>query len=86
MSVEKKVKEIVVEHLGVDLAAVTQKSAFIEDLNADSLDLTELVMTFEEHFGFDICDEDAAKLVTVGDAITYIEARLALAEAGASTK
>jgi len=75
MSVEKEVIEIIVEQLGVDSADVTSDKSFVEDLNADSLDLTELIMTFEERFGFEISEEDAEKLKTVGDVITYIEKR-----------
>jgi len=75
MSVEKEVIEIIVEQLGVDSADVTSDKSFVEDLNADSLDLTELIMTFEERFGFEISEEDAEKLKTVGDVIKYIEAK-----------
>ena len=69
MSLEREVIEIVVEQLGVDESQVTPDVSFIEDLNADSLDLTELIMTFEECFGCQIPDEDAEKIRTVGDAI-----------------
>ena len=72
-SVEKDVIDIVVEQLGVDAADVTLEKSFIEDLNADSLDLTELIMTFEERFGFEISEEDAEKLKTVGDVVAYIQ-------------
>ncbi len=72
MSIEKEVIDIVVEQLGVDEGEVSPEKSFIEDLNADSLDLTELIMTFEERFGFEISEEDAAKLKTVQDVITYI--------------
>ena len=75
MSVEQEVKEIIVEQLGVDEADVALDKSFVEDLNADSLDLTELIMTFEERFGFEISEEDAEKLKTVGDVVTYIEGR-----------
>lgn len=75
MSVEQEVIDIVVEQLGVDKSDVTSQKSFIEDLNADSLDLTELIMTFEERFGFEISEEDAEKLKTVGDVISYIETR-----------
>lgn len=75
MSVEKEVIEIIVEQLGVDSADVTSDKSFVEDLNADSLDLTELIMTFEERFGFEISEEDAEKLKTVGDVVKYIEAK-----------
>jgi len=73
MSIEKEVMEIVVEQLGVDAADVSVEKSFVEDLNADSLDLTELIMTFEERFGFEISEEDAEKLKTVGDVIAYIK-------------
>jgi acyl carrier protein len=73
MSVEKEVIDIIVDQLGVDSSAVTLKKSFVEDLNADSLDLTELIMTFEERFGFEISEEDAAKLKTVGEVVKYIE-------------
>ena len=75
MSVKKEVIEIIVEQLGVDSADVTEDKSFVEDLNADSLDLTELIMTFEERFGFEISEEDAEKLKTVGDVVKYIEAK-----------
>lgn len=78
MSVEKEVIEIIVEQLGVDAADVTPAKSFVEDLNADSLDLTELIMTFEERFGFEISEEDAEKLKTVADVISYIEHRKAM--------
>ena len=77
MTTQDEVIEIVVEQLGVDKDEITESKSFIEDLNADSLDLTELIMTFEERFGFEISEEDAAKLKTVGDVISYIEARKA---------
>jgi acyl carrier protein len=73
MSLEQDVIDIIVEQLGVDAADVTNEKSFVEDLNADSLDLTELIMTFEERFGFEISEEDAEKLKTVNDVITYIE-------------
>ena len=72
MSLEKEVIDIVVEQLGVDEQDVSADKSFIEDLNADSLDLTELIMTFEERFGFEISEEEAEKLKTVGDVINYI--------------
>jgi acyl carrier protein len=68
-----KVKKIVVEHLGVEEAKVTPEASFIDDLGADSLDTVELVMAFEEAFDLEIPDEDAEKIVTVGDAISYIK-------------
>ncbi len=70
---EAKVKEIIINELGVDPEKVTHEASFVEDLGADSLDTVELVMAFEEEFGVDIPDEDAEKMRTVGDAITYIE-------------
>jgi len=72
-SIADKVKEIVVQQLGVSPDQVTPEAKFIEDLGADSLDQVELVMALEEEFGADIPDEDAEKLTTVGDAIKYIE-------------
>jgi acyl carrier protein len=69
----EKVKEIVVQQLGVAPDQVTEDAKFIEDLGADSLDQVELVMALEEEFGADIPDEEAEKLTTVGDAIKYIE-------------
>lgn len=73
MSTEQEVIEIVVEQLGVDKDDVTASKSFIEDLNADSLDLTELIMTFEERFGCEISEDEAEKLKTVGDVIAFIE-------------
>jgi acyl carrier protein len=72
-SVEEKVKEIICEQLGVEDDEVTPNAKFIEDLGADSLDTVELVMAFEEAFDLEIPDEDAEKIVTVGDAISYIK-------------
>jgi acyl carrier protein len=69
-----RVKKIVVDHLGVDEAKVTESASFIDDLGADSLDTVELVMAFEEEFGVEIPDDAAEKITTVKDAITYIEA------------
>jgi acyl carrier protein len=74
--IEKKVKEIIVEQLGVNPDQVTHEASFLEDLGADSLDTVELVMSFEEEFGAEIPDEDAEKLQTVGDVIRYIEERV----------
>ena len=74
-AVADKVKKIVVENLAVSEDQVTPEARFVEDLGADSLDLVELVMAFEEEFGSDIPDEDAEKLTTVGSAIEYIEKR-----------
>lgn len=69
----EKVKEIVAEQLGVDESEITEDSSFVDDLGADSLDTVELVMALEEEFGIEIPDEDAEKISTVKDAITYIE-------------
>ncbi len=71
--VEERVKEIICEQLGVDEEDVKPDAKFIEELGADSLDTVELVMAFEEEFDLEIPDEDAEKIVTVGDAITYIK-------------
>lgn len=73
MSVEQKVKQIIVEQLGVDENQVDNTASFVDDLGADSLDIVELVMAFEEAFDLDIPDEDAEKIMTVKDAIEYIE-------------
>jgi acyl carrier protein len=72
-SVEERVKQIIVEQLGVDEGEVTPSASFVDDLGADSLDTVELVMAFEEAFGIEIPDEDAEKIATVKDAIEYIE-------------
>ena len=71
-----KVKEIIVNQLGVDISEVTPEASFIDDLGADSLDTVELVMAFEEEFGIEIPDEDAEKLTSVGAAIDYLEKKL----------
>lgn len=73
MAVEQEVIDIVVEQLGVDKEDVGLSKSFVEDLNADSLDLTELIMTLEERFGCEISEEEAEKLKTVGDVVAYIE-------------
>ncbi len=70
--VEQKVKQIIVEQLGVDEGQVDKTASFVDDLGADSLDIVELVMAFEEAFGMEVPDEDAEKMKTVGDAIDYI--------------
>jgi acyl carrier protein len=72
-SIEDKVKEIIVEQLSVNPEQVTPEAKFIEDLGADSLDVVELVMAFEEHFSIEVPDEDAEKLTSVGDVLKYIE-------------
>ena len=73
MALEDKVKEIIVEQLGVNAEQVTPEASFIEDLGADSLDTVELVMAFEEEFGAEIPDEDAEKLTNVGTVIKYLK-------------
>jgi acyl carrier protein len=72
-NLEARVKEIIVNELGVEEEKVTAEAHFVEDLGADSLDTVELVMAFEEEFGVEIPDEDAEKLQTVGDAIRYLQ-------------
>ena len=72
-SIEEKVKDIIVEQLGVNPEQVTSSASFIEDLGADSLDTVELVMAFEEEFNIEVPDEDAEKLQKVGDVVSYIE-------------
>lgn len=72
-SIEEKVKDIIVEQLGVNAEQVTSEAKFIEDLGADSLDTVELVMAFEEEFNVEVPDEEAEKLQTVGDVTKYIE-------------
>jgi len=72
-SVEERVKQIIVEQLGVDEAEVTPSASFVDDLGADSLDTVELVMAFEEAFEIEIPDEDAEKIRTVQDAVTYTD-------------
>ena len=73
MSVFDQVKKIVVENLGVEADKVTENASFIEDLGADSLDTVELVMALEEEFGVEIPDEEAEKILKVGDAVKYVE-------------
>jgi acyl carrier protein len=73
----ERVKKIVVEHLGVEQEKVTEEASFIDDLGADSLDIVELVMAFEEEFGVEIPDDAAENITTVKDAIDYIEANKA---------
>ena len=74
MDTFEKVKDIVVEQLGVEADTVTAESAFIADLEADSLDIVEFMMALEEEFDVEIPDEDAEKIVTVGDAVKYLDA------------
>jgi len=71
--VREKVKKIIIDHLGVDESKVTDEASFIDDLGADSLDTVELVMAFEEEFGSEISDSEAEKILTVGDAVKFIE-------------
>jgi acyl carrier protein len=75
MALEDKVKEIIVEQLGVSADQVTIEASFIEDLGADSLDTVELVMAFEEEFSAEIPDEDAEKLTTVGSIVDYLKSK-----------
>lgn len=72
MSIEKRVKSIIADQLGVTDDKITPESKFIEDLGADSLDIVELIMAMEEEFGTEIPDEEAEKILTVGDAINYV--------------
>jgi acyl carrier protein len=73
MSLEAKVKDIIIEQLGVNADQVVEGASFIEDLGADSLDTVELVMAFEEEFGAEIPDEDAEKLTSVGGVVSYLK-------------
>jgi acyl carrier protein len=75
-AMEERVKQIIVEQLGVDANEVTPEANFIEDLGADSLDTVELVMAFEEEFDIEIPDEDAEKMLTVGQAIEYLKKKV----------
>jgi acyl carrier protein len=75
-TVEEKVKDIIVEELGVEREKLTSEASFMEDLGADSLDTVELVMAFEKEFDIDIPDEDAEKLRTVGDAMNYLHEKI----------
>ena len=77
---EERVKEIIVEQLGVEVGQVTEKAKFVDDLGADSLDTIELVMALEEEFSIEIPDEDAEKIVSVGDAVNYISQHSAKAK------
>lgn len=76
MALEDKVKEIIVEQLGVSAEQVTPEASFIDDLGADSLDTVELVMAFEEEFDLEIPDEEAEKLTTVGQALEYLKKKM----------
>ena len=73
--ISSKVKKIVADHLGIDEAKVQDESSFMDDLGADSLDTVELVMAFEEEFGAEISDSQAEKILTVGDAVKFIEGK-----------
>ena len=73
MAVEERVKSIIVEQLGVDAEEVKLDASFVEDLGADSLDTVELIMAFEEEFGIEIPDDEAEKIKTVRDAVTYVQ-------------
>ena len=77
MSVTEKVKKMIVDQLGVSVSEVVPEAKFIDDLGADSLDIVELIMALEDEYSIEIPDEDAEKMETVGDAIRYIEDRLA---------
>ncbi|MCS7258194.1 MAG: acyl carrier protein [candidate division WOR-3 bacterium] len=77
MALADDVKNIIIEQLHVPPEKVTEDASFVEDLGADSLDIVELVMAFEEKFGVQIPDEDSAKIVKVGDAIKYLEEKIA---------
>jgi acyl carrier protein len=76
MDLEKKVKEIIMDKLGVEESQITPEASFTNDLGADSLDTVELIMGFEEEFGVSIPDEDAEKISTVGDAISYLKEKV----------
>jgi acyl carrier protein len=86
MAVADKVKEIIVEHLGVDEDEVTPDASFVEDLGADSLDTVELVMQLEEEFKLDIPDEDAEKITRVREAIEYIESHAGRSTGGSEAE
>ena len=74
-STEQRIKEIIVEKLGVDMADITPEASFTNDLGADSLDTVELIMEFEKEFDMTIPDEDAEQIATVGDAIDYVDSK-----------
>jgi acyl carrier protein len=80
MDAYEKVKEIIVEQLGVDPEKVTMEARFREDLEADSLDLVELIMAFEDEFGGEISDDEAQQIKTVGQAVTYLQGRMEAGE------
>ena len=74
-NIKEKITKIVADHLGIEVEKVTDEASFIDDLGADSLDTVELVMAFEEEFGSEISDSEAEKILTVGDAIKFIESK-----------
>jgi acyl carrier protein len=76
MAINEKVKEIIIDQLGVDANEITEDASFIDDLGADSLDTVELIMAFEEEFDIEIPDEEAEKLLTVGKAMEYLDSKL----------
>ncbi len=76
MELEQKVKEIIADQLGVEIEKLTNDAKFVDDLGADSLDVVELIMAFEEEFGIEIPDEDAEKIQTVGDVINYLSQKV----------
>ncbi len=76
MAIEERIKEIIADQLGVEADKITPEAKFIEDLGADSLDVVELIMAFEEEFGIEIPDEDAEKIQTVGDVINYLKEKV----------
>ncbi|MEN3034213.1 MAG: acyl carrier protein [Aquificaceae bacterium] len=76
MELENRVKEIIADQLGVEVEKLGQDARFVEDLGADSLDVVELIMAFEEEFGIEIPDEDAEKIRTVGEAIDYLKTKV----------
>jgi acyl carrier protein len=76
MDLETRIKEIIADQLGVEIEKLKEDANFVQDLGADSLDVVELVMAFEEEFGIEIPDEDAEKIRTVGDVINYLKERM----------
>ncbi|WP_448587572.1 acyl carrier protein [Thermocrinis sp.] len=76
MDLESRIKEIIADQLGVEVEKLKHEASFVQDLGADSLDVVELVMAFEEEFGIEIPDEDAEKIRTVGDVINYLKERV----------
>ncbi len=76
MALEERIKEIIADQLGVEVDKIVPEAKFVEDLGADSLDVVELIMAFEEEFGIEIPDEDAEKIQTVGDVINYLKEKV----------